>query len=84
MLATNFASRTFAYRCLAQGLSTSVSSFMREYPEEAIKTDQRVQYVDDIDIAGNDSKTGMCHYQDCFWMHPKCRIETQCPRAVSE
>ena len=58
MLAFNFASRTFAYRRLAQGLSQSLSafsSFMREYLDKAIKADQSAQYVDDIGIAANDS-----------------------------
>ena len=59
MLAFNFASRTFAYRRLAQGLSRSFSafsSFMREYLDRAIKADQCAQYVDDIGIAANDTK----------------------------
>ena len=58
MLAFIFASRTFAYRRLAQGLSRSLSvfsSFMREYLDQAIKADQCAQYVDDIGIAVNDS-----------------------------
>ena len=56
MLAFNFASRTFAYKRLAQGLSRALSafsSFMREYLDKVIKTDQSVQYVDDIGIAAN-------------------------------
>ena len=59
MLAFNFASRTFAYRRLAQGLSRSLSafsSFMREYLVKAIKADQCAQYVDDIGIAANNTK----------------------------
>ena len=59
MLAFNFASRTFAYRRLAQGLSRSLSafsSFMREYLDRAIKADQCAQYVDDIGIAANDTR----------------------------
>ena len=43
MLAFNFASRTFAYKRLAQGLSRSVSafsSFMREYLDPVVKADQ--------------------------------------------
>ena len=43
MLAFNFASRTFAYKRLAQGLSRSVSafsSFMREYLNPVVKIDQ--------------------------------------------
>ena len=56
MLAFNFASRTFAYRRLVQGLSRSVSafsSFMREYLDPPVKADQCAQYLDDIGIAAN-------------------------------
>ena len=56
LLAFNFASRTFAYRRLAQGLSRSLSafsSFIREYLHPVIKADQCAQYVDDIGIAAN-------------------------------
>ena len=56
MLAFNFASRTFAYRRLAQGLSRSVSVFsifMREHLDPVVKADQCAQYVDDIGIAAN-------------------------------
>ena len=58
MLAFNFASCTFAYRRLAQGLSRALSAFsifMREYLDKAIKADQCAQYVDDIGIAANDA-----------------------------
>ena len=58
MLAFNFASRTFAYKRLAQGLSTSVSafsSFMREYLDPVVKADQCAQYVDHIGIAANNA-----------------------------
>ena len=56
LLAFNFASRTFAYRRLAQGLSRALSafsSFMREYLDTVIKADQCAQCVDDIGIAAN-------------------------------
>ena len=56
LLALNCASRTFAYRRLAQGLSRALSafsSFMREYLDSVIKADQCAQYVDDIGIAAN-------------------------------
>ena len=59
MLAFNFASRTFAYRRLAQGLSRALSafsSFMREYLDRVIKADQCAQYVDGIGIAANDAE----------------------------
>ena len=58
MLAFNFASRTFAYRRLAQGLSRALSafsSFMREYLDKVIKADQCAQNVDDIGIAANNA-----------------------------
>ena len=58
MLAFNFASRTSAYKRLAQGLSRSVSafsSFMREYLNPVVKADQCAQYVDDIGIAANNA-----------------------------
>ena len=54
MLAFTFASRTFAYKGLAQGLSRSVTafwSFRREYSDPVVKADQCAQYVDDIGIA---------------------------------
>ena len=58
MLAFNFASRTFAYKRLAQGLSRSVSafsSFMREYLDPVVIVDQCAQCVDDIGIAANNA-----------------------------
>ena len=56
MLAFNFATRTFAYKRLAQGLSRSVSAFsslMREYLDPVVKADQCAQYLDDIGIVAN-------------------------------
>ena len=56
LLAFNFASRTFAYRRLAQGLSRALSAFsgfMREYLDTVIKADQCAQYVDHLGIAAN-------------------------------
>ena len=56
MLASIFASRTFAYRRLAQGLSRSASAFssiMLEYLDAVVKADQCAQYVDDVRIAAN-------------------------------
>ena len=53
LLAFNFASRTFAYRRLAQGLSRSLSAFsscIREYLDPVIKADQCSQYVVGIGI----------------------------------
>ena len=55
LLAFNFASRTFAHKRLAQGLSRSVSafsSFMRQYLDPIIKADRCAQYMDDIGVAG--------------------------------
>ena len=56
MLGFNFASRTFANKRPAQGLSKALSAFsrfMREYLDKVIKADQCAQYVDDIGIAAN-------------------------------
>ena len=56
ILAFSFATRTFAYKSLAQEISRSVSdfsSFMREYLDSVVKADQRARYVDDIGIAAN-------------------------------
>ena len=58
MIAFNFASRTFAYKRLAQDPSRSVSavsSFMREYLDPVVKAEQRAPCVDDIGIAGNNA-----------------------------
>ena len=58
MLAFNFASRPFAYKRLAQGLSKSVSAFsslMREYLDPVVRADQCAQYVDDIGITANNA-----------------------------
>ena len=58
MLAFIFASRTFAYKRLAQGLSRSVSafsSFMGEYLDPVVKADQCAQYADDIGKAANNA-----------------------------
>ena len=56
LLGFNFASKTFAYRRLAEGLSRSLSvfsSFIRKYLDPVIKADQCAQYVNDIGIAAN-------------------------------
>ena len=56
--ATIFAGRTFAYKRLAQGFSRSLSafsSFMLEYLEPVLESDQCTQYVDDIGIAANNA-----------------------------
>ena len=58
MLAFNFASRTFAYKRLAQGLSRSVSafsSFFRDNLDPVVKADQCAQNLDDIGISGKNA-----------------------------
>ena len=58
ILAFNFASRSYAYKRLAQGLSISVSafsSFMREYLDPVVKADQCAQYLDDVGIPANNA-----------------------------
>ena len=51
LLSFNFASRTYAYKCLAQGLSKSVtgfSSFVRHYLDQCLAANICTQYMDDI------------------------------------
>ena len=72
MLAFNFATRTFAYKILAQDLSRSVSafsSFMREYLAPFVKADQCAQNVDDIGIEAHNA-TGS------FQVYSPSRVET--------
>ena len=69
LLVFNFASRTFACRRLAQGLSRSLSafsSFIRKYLDPVIKADQCAQYVDDIGIAANTSEQLIKNLQGVF------------------
>ena len=69
MLAFNFASRTFAYKRLAQGLSRALSafsSFMREYLDRVIKADQCAQYVDDIGVAAIDANQLIANLRATF------------------
>ena len=54
LLAFNFSSRTYAYKCLAQGLSKSVtgfSSFIRHYLDPCLAADLCTQFMDDIGSA---------------------------------
>ena len=56
LLAFNFGSRTYAYKCLAQGLSKSVtgfSSFIRHYLDSCLAADLCTQFMDDIGSAVN-------------------------------
>ena len=76
----NFASRTFAYKRLAQGLSRCVSgfsNFMREYLNPVIKADQCAQYVDYIGIAANNATDFTQNIRAVFKCIPPNRIETE-------
>ena len=56
LLAFNFGSRTYAYKCLAQGLSKSVtgfSSYTRHYLDPCLAADLCTQFMDDIGSAVN-------------------------------
>ena len=69
LLAFNFASRTFAYLRLAQGLSRSLSSFssfMREYLDRVIKADKCAQYVEDIGIATHNAEELKTNLREVF------------------
>ena len=58
LLAIIFASKTFAFKRLAQGQGRSLSAFscfMHGYLDIVVKADQCAQYVDDIGIAANNA-----------------------------
>ena len=78
MLAFNFASRTFAYRRLAQGLSRALSAFsscMREYLDIVTKADQCSQYVEDEGIAPNDANHLIKNLKATFECIRKARLK---------
>ena len=58
LLASNFASRTYAFQRLAHGLSRSVSAFsscMRQNLHTVITADNCFQYLEDIVIGADDT-----------------------------
>ena len=68
-LALNFASRTIAHQRSAKGLRRALSafsSFMSEYLDKVIKTDQCAQYVDDFGIAANDADHLIANLRSTF------------------
>ena len=74
LLAFNFASRTFAYNCLAQGLNKSVtgfSSIVKHYLDPCLAANACSQFMDDI-AAGLDKFDEMI---------PALRIISDCLRA---
>ena len=90
LLAFNFASRTFAYRRLAQGLSrclSAFSSFMRECLDPVIKADQCAQYVDDNGIAANTPEQLIKNLRAVFHCLRKAGLKlsmAKCPFGVQE
>ena len=72
LLVFNFASRTFAYRRLAQGLSRSLSAFSifkRECLNTVIKLDPCAQYDDDIGIGANTRQQSIKNLRAVFqWL----------------
>ena len=90
LLAFNFANRTFAYRRLAQGLSCSrstFSSFIREYLDPLIKTDQCAQYVEDIGRAANTPQQVIRNLRAVFHRPRKAGLKLsmpKCPFRVQE
>ena len=89
LLAFNFGSRTYAYKCLAQGLSKSVtgfSSFIRHYLDPCLAADMCTQFMDDIGSAVNNyqeliptlKKIFECIRKSGLKLSPKkCEIGTQ-------
>ena len=61
LFAFNFASRTFAYNCLAQGVNKSVtgfSSFVKHYLDPCLAANVCTEFMDDI-AAGVNNFNGM-------------------------
>ena len=86
LLALNFASRTFAYRRLAQGLSRSLSafwSFIREYLDPVIKADQCAQYVDDTGKAANTPEQLIKHLRAVFQCLRKAGLKVSMAKSFS-
>ena len=89
LLAFNFASRTYAYKCLAQGLSKSVtgfSSFIRHYLDPCLAANICTQYMDGIgsavknfdELIPNLRKIFECIRKSGLKLSPdKCEIGTQ-------
>ena len=89
LFAFNFGSRTYAYKCLAQGLSKSVtgfSSFIRHYLNPCLAADLCTQFMDDIGSAVNNyqeliptlKKIFECIRKSGLKLSPKkCEIGTQ-------
>ena len=89
LLAFNLGSQTYAYKCLAQGLSKSVTgfgSFIRHYLDPCLAADLCTQFMDDIGSAVNNfdeliptlSKTFECVRKSGLKLTPnKCEIGTQ-------
>ena len=89
LLAFNFASRTYAYKCLAQGLSKSVtgfSAFIRHYLDPCLAANICTQYMDDIgsavkifdELIPNLRKIFECIRRSGLKLSPgKCEIGTQ-------
>ena len=77
-LAFNIASKCFAYKRLAQGLSRSASafsSFMREYLDQVVKADHCAQYVDDIGIEANNARDLYRNIQAVFQCIPNAGLK---------
>ena len=89
LLAFNFGSQTYAYKCLAQGLIKSVtgfSSFIRHYLDPCLAADLCTQFMDDIGSAVNSyyeliptlKKIFECIRKSGLKLSPKkCEIGTQ-------
>ena len=69
MLSFNFASRTYAFMRMAQGLSRAVSafsSFMRQQLDRCILADKCFQYVDDVGTAALSAQEMINNLEEIF------------------
>ena len=74
----NYASRTFAFKILAQVLNRSVSSlssFIGEYLDPVVKSDHCGQYLDDVGIAANNAMDPIRKNQSVFQCIRQTRLK---------
>ena len=85
LLALIFASRIFAYRGLAKGLSCSLSgvlSFVRENLDPVVKVDQFAQYVHDIGIAAETLQQLIIHLLAVSQCLKKLAVNSPWPNTI--
>ena len=85
MFAFNFNSRTYAYKCLAPGLSKSVTgfrSFIRHYLYLHLAADLCTQFMDDIESAVENSDGLFFTLRETFTYIQECGLKLSSEKCV--